>query len=90
MNDELLKLVVERLDVLIHLSIPAYTETNYNFSGLPVKIIELCDFEHTRNDIISKLGKPANQIDPALTKLRQSGIIRSVIKNQKTYYVRVK
>ena len=90
MSNELLKQIVDRLDVLIHLSIPTYSESNYDFSGLAVRIIELCDFEHTRNDIIKKISKPANQVDPALTKLRQSGIIRSVIKDQKTYYVRVK
>ena len=90
MNDELLKQLVERMDVLIRLNIPQYDESNYGMKGLALEILELCNFENSRDDIIQKLKKSEQQIDNNISKLRKAGFIITVKKNSGTYYVRLK
>lgn len=90
MNNELLNHIVGRLDVLISLNLPPFKKENYAFSGVKLAVIELCDYEHTAKDMVKELKKSRNQIDVTLSWLRSRGLVRSVAKAGKTYYVRVK
>ena len=90
MKDDLIKQLIGRLDVLIKLNIQSYSEENYPYTGLSAEILKLCDYENSRDDIMRKLNKTGKGIDPVITKLRKAGLILSVMKNNKTYYVRLK
>lgn len=83
------KEIVERLDVLISLTIPRFIESNYQEKGVQVDILKLCDFENTSDDMARKLKKSRNRIDVNLSKLRSKGLIKSVLKNGTTVYVRL-
>ncbi len=81
------KILIEQNEVLIQLSIPRYVR--------PEKVTDesralgLCDFQHTRKEIVRKLGKPQGRVDVILNGLRKAGRIRSVTKEGQTYYVRL-
>ena len=55
--------VAERLDILISLLLPKFSEEKYPVKGLGVEIMRLADAEHTVEDIMKKLKKQ----DPLLT-----------------------
>lgn len=90
MNDDRLNRIVERLDVLISLSLPRFKKESYDFSGVKIDVLELCDYEHTVNDMVKELNKSTNQINVTLSWLRSRGLMKSVEKGGKTYYIRVK
>ncbi len=89
MQEKLLKQMIERMDILISLSIPPFNPGKYPVSGLGSDILKLCDGEHAIGDIVKKIGKKRSQIDVILTKLRKLSLLRSVIKDGKTYYIRM-
>jgi len=78
--------IVERLDILIALSIPAFNESKYS-SGADV--VRYCDANHTTAEIVKKTGKTKKAVERALENLRATGTIRSVKKGSRTYYVRL-
>jgi predicted DNA-binding protein (UPF0251 family) len=82
--------ILNRLDTLISLLIPGIDEKNYEIKGLGLEILRLCDYEHTVSDMTKKLKKSRNQIDSNLSKLRSKGMIKSVIKNNETVYIRTR
>ena len=84
------KTIVERLDVLISLMIPSFDSSKYEERGVQLDVLELCNFENTVEDMVKKLKKTRNRIDVNLSKLRSKGLIRSVPKNDKTVYVRIR
>jgi Fic family protein len=90
MNEDLTRQLIERIDILVSLNIPPYSEGKYPVKGIANDLLKLCDAENTAQDMVKKTGKTRNQIDVNLTKLRNKGLIRSVTKDKKTYYVRLK
>lgn len=82
--------IIERMDAMLALLIPAFDKNKYQFKGVPLQVLELCDYEHTVSDMMVKIKKPRNQIDPALTKLRKEGYVKTINKNGKTVYLRLK
>lgn len=82
--------LIERLDAIITLLIPKYFEDHYEFGGLPLQVMELCDFDHSVQDMMKKLKKSRPVIDNALSKLRKDGFIKSMIKDDKTVYIRLR
>jgi len=81
--------VVERLDILISLMIPKFDENKYPLKGLGVEILKLADADNTVEDMMKKLGKGRPVIDNAISKLRSLGLVKSISKNNKTYYIRL-
>jgi hypothetical protein len=81
--------VVERLDILISLMIPHFSEEKYDIKGLGLDILRLSDGDHSIEEMVKKLKKGRNLIDPVLSKLRSKGLIKSIIKDSKTYYIRL-
>lgn len=80
---------IERLDILIALMIPKFDENKYPVKGLGIEILKLADAENTVEDIMKKLKKTRPVIDNTISKLRSMGLIKSISKNNKTYYIRL-
>ncbi len=81
--------IVERLDILISLMIPRFSRDNYELKGLPLDVLELCNAENTVENMVKALKKTRPLIDNALSKLRSQGLVKSISKNSKTYYIRL-
>jgi len=81
--------VIERLDILISLLLPKYDEIKYPIKGLGVEILRLADADNTVEDMMKKLKKTRPVIDNTISKLRSLGLIKSISKNSKTYYIRL-
>lgn len=82
--------LIERLDAIINLLIPRYMEDSYDFKGLPKQVIELCDYDHSVQDMMKKLDKSRPMVDNALSKLRKEGYIKSITRGDKKVYIRLK
>ena len=82
--------ITERLDIVISLLIPAFDEGNYTFTGVTLDILRLSDGTNTRDDMIKKTKKNAKVIDPILSKLRSQNFIKSITKDSRTFYIRLK
>lgn len=81
--------VVERLDILISLLVPKFVEDKYPLKGIGIDILRFADAEHTVDDIIKKIKKSRPVVDNTISKLRGMGLIKSISKNGKTYYIRL-
>ncbi len=81
--------VVERLDILISLLIPRFNPSSYPIKGVALDILRLADAEHSVDDMVRSMKKPRTVIDPLLSKLRSQGLIKSITKNSKTFYIRL-
>ena len=81
--------IAERLDILISLLIPPFNENKYGFNGLALDVLRYCDAQHTVDEIVKALKQKKNAVEKALTKLRGLGLMRSVTKDGKIYYVRL-
>jgi DNA-binding transcriptional ArsR family regulator len=84
------KKIIERMDTIVSLLIPAFDATNYSVKGLKLDILRLCDYEHTVQDIVKKLKKSKSQIENELSNLRALDLIKSLVKDKKTVYARLK
>ena len=82
--------IVERLDILILLLIPPYEEEKYPIKGLGLDILRLCEMQVTANEMVKMLNKSRSVIDNTLSKLRSLGLIRSVVKESRTVYLRIR
>jgi hypothetical protein len=77
--------VVERLDALIILLLPRVPEGKRTDE---TRVLEYCDFGHTREQIATEIGKATSVVDPILSRLRKAGRIRSMARNGQTVYLR--
>jgi hypothetical protein len=80
--------ILERLDALVQLSVPAMTEVEKETDE--TRVLRLCDYAHTREEIAKGMGKSLNRIDVVLNSLRKVGRIRSLPKDGMTVYVRLR
>ena len=89
MQEQLLKQLIERMDILISLNVPPHREGASPVKGVAEEILKLCNAENTANDMVKKTGKKRNQVDVTLSKLRSQGLIKSIMKDNNVYYVRL-
>jgi len=82
--------LIERLDILVTLSVPPLNIEGLKLGEVEKQVLELCDLKNTREDMASKLRKNLKHIDKTLSGLRDKGLIRSLKTSGKTYYVRLK
>lgn len=80
--------ITERLDVLIQLALPTLDPVEKETDES--RILSLCDYQHTREQIAKKTGKSLNRVDVVLNGLRKAGKIRSVTKDGQTVYIRLR
>lgn len=80
---------IERLDILISLMIPKFESHKYPIKGIGLDILKLADAEHSVDDMMKKLKKPRATIDQTISKMRSQGLIKSIVKNSRTYYIRL-
>jgi hypothetical protein len=80
--------IVDRLNMLIELSVPP--PKTEGLSKTEAKVLEMCDMKNTANDMMKKLQKTRNAIDITLHNLRSKGLIRSIKVGKKTYHVRTR
>ena len=85
---ERLEAIVDRLNILIELSVPP--PKTEGMGKTEAKVLELCDMKNTVDDMMKKLKKTRNVIDVRLHSLRKKGLIRSIKLGKKTYYVRTR
>jgi hypothetical protein len=81
--------IIERLDILISLMIPRFDKDKYKLKGLALDVLELCDGESAVETMMKSLKKSRPLIDNALSKLRSQGLIKSISKKSKIYYIRL-
>lgn len=87
---EKLDQIVERLNVLIELSIPEFHIEGLKLGSVEKTVLRLCDLKHTRKEIAKKTRKTENQIDVTLNSLRRKKLIKSLKIGNKTFYVRTR
>ena len=68
---------------------PRFDREKYSIKGLGLDVLELCDAEHTVENMVKILKKSRPSIDNTLSKLRPQNLIKSISKNSKTYYIRL-
>lgn len=81
---------IARLDVIISLLLPTFDEKKYDFKGIKLEVLKLCDFGHTVADMVKQLKKPRTAIDKSLSGLRKEGYIRTIVKGSDNVYIRLK
>lgn len=81
--------VCDRLDVLIALLIPPTVKNAQRPKGLQLNIVELCDYEHTTDDIRKRVKKTLNHVNKELSALRSKGMIRTVSRDGQQVHVRL-
>lgn len=83
------KEIITRLDILITLLIPRFEKDKYSIKGIALDILRLADGEHTVDDMMKEIKKPRQIIDNNLSKLRKHGLVKSISKEGRNYYVRL-
>lgn len=81
--------IIQRLDVLISLSIPPPQPT-VKLGKVEQAVYSLCDMQHARRDMAMTLNKTVNLIDVTLNSLRRKGLVKPVEIGDRTCYVRLK
>lgn len=87
---EALEQIIERLNILVELSVPPLNVEGLRLGKVEKQVLELCDLKNTREDMTNKLGKKITHIDKTLSGLRGKGLVRSLKIGDKTFYIRSK
>jgi hypothetical protein len=82
--------IVDRLDTIISLLLPKFDQNSYDFKGIKLDVIKLCDYNNTIQDMMKKLSKPRQRIDDSLSILRKEGFIKTIKKGDDNVYIRLK
>ena len=82
--------IVERMNILVELSIPPTTLEGLKLGGVERAILELCDLKNTAEDKANKLGKTTTHVHKTLSGLRDKNLIESLKVGDKTYYMRTR
>ena len=85
---EKLSQIVEKLELILDLSVPPLNIEGIALGEVEEKVLELCNMKNDTDDIATKLGKKRHHIEVTLHNLRKKGLIRPVKVGSKTYYVR--
>lgn len=89
--EDILEEINEKMDIIISLMIPPFSEDRYELKGeTQLKVLKLCDLKHTQQDMVKKLGKTKKSISRAIEELSKKNLIRSVHKEDKFVYLRLK
>lgn len=86
---EQLQEVVFLMNVLVRLNMPNASSEEADISSDQKTIYDLCDATHTIEEIADKVGKPRNQINTNLGRLKNKGLVESLTKGQNAYYFRI-
>lgn len=81
--------VLSRLDVLISLLLPRMTKYAGEKSDLQRKILALCDYEHTSDEISKATKKTPNHVIKELSLLRSRGLVKTMKRDGRLVYVRL-
>lgn len=90
MKDQLSE-ISEKLDIIISLMIPPFSKESYELKGeTQLAVLKLCDLNHTQDDMTKKLQKTKKSISRAIEKLTENDLIKSIRKEDKVVYLRLK
>ena len=71
--------------------IPPFSKDKYDFKdGTQMDVLELCDLNYTQQDMSDKLKKTKKAIEKAIEKLKSKNLIRTVKRNNRNVYLRLK
>jgi hypothetical protein len=82
--------ITERLDTIISLLIPRFKSDSYDFKGVKLDVLGLCDYNHTIEDLMGKLKQSRQIIINSLNQLRKQGFITSINKGEEKVFIRLK
>jgi hypothetical protein len=82
------KEILEVLEAIVQLLLPPAVEGGRETDES--RILRLCDFDHTREQIAKAINKPLNRVDVVLNSLRKNGRIKSLPRGGNTVYIRVR
>lgn len=82
------KAIVERLEALLQLCLPPVPKTAKE--TVETKVLRLCNFQNTREEISKTLKISFNQLDVTLNGLRKAGKIVSLQRDGTTVYIRLR
>lgn len=81
--------VVERLDILIALLMPAASKYGGQLGALQSEILALCDYNHTTEEICKAVKKTNNHVNKELSLLRSKGMVKTVRRGERSVHIRV-
>jgi DNA-binding transcriptional ArsR family regulator len=81
--------VLSRLDVLISLLLPRMAKYAGEKSELQRKILSLCDYEHSSDEISKATKKTPNHVIKELSLLRSRGLVKTMKRDGRLVYVRL-
>ena len=82
--------IVQRLDLLVELSIPSPKTQTVRLSKLEQAVYALCDMQHDRKEVARILGKSPNLVSVTLDALKKKGLVRSMSVAGRTCYLRLR
>jgi len=82
--------IVQRLDLLIQLSIPPPETGRTQLTQLEHAVYGLCDLQHSRKEIAKTLKKSSNLVSVTLHRLKKKRLIRSARFADRTCYLRLR
>lgn len=82
--------IVERLDLLVELSIPSPKTESVRLSKREQAVYALCDMQHERREMAKTLGKSPNLVSVTLDALKKKGLVRSMSVAGRTCYLRLR
>jgi predicted ArsR family transcriptional regulator len=81
--------VIERLDLLIALAIPAVGPEADLLGKVERAVLELCDMRNTADQIANRIGKNKHHVEVALSQLRKKGLVTTVRSGTRVVHARV-
>jgi hypothetical protein len=86
-----IKDIKEQLDIIISLMIPPFSKGDYETKeGTQTDVLKLCDLRYTQQEMATKLKKTKKSVSKAIEKLNSKNLIKSVKKNDRVVYLRLK
>lgn len=80
--------IVERLDLLLLLSVPPFNPEVVKLGPTESYILDLCDLQHTTEEMVAILKKSRNAVDTTLSGLRKKRLVRSLRIGSRTVHAR--
>jgi transcription initiation factor IIE alpha subunit len=81
--------VIERLDLLIALAIPAVGPEADSLGKVERAVLDLCDMRNTTDQIANRTGKNKHHVEVALSQLRKKGLVTTVRSGAGVVHARV-
>jgi hypothetical protein len=86
---ERLDAIIERLDLVLFSNIPP-VDMSADLGAVERAVLELCDMQHTSEEIGTRIDKKKHHVDVTLSNLRKKGLARSIRSGGRVVHLRCK